>query len=249
MTATAPLHAASIPALGPRELIELWERSTAGVPLDTADQAVVAGGGGATPLTLGGRDHALLELRRQVVGDAIELVATCPACGADVEVAVSCAALLAIGRSRPGTWMLRAGTYRLRLRPLQPGDEHAAAAAPSVAEARAILLSRAVLEAVREGRAVESVALPDSIADAVGAAVLAHDPLAEVILELDCPDCACHWPESFDTPRLVSEELAHLGQAILAEVDLLARTYGWSEDSILALPAARRASYVALASS
>ena len=86
----------------------------------------------------------------------------------------------------------------------------------------------------------------DAIA-VVGEAVLANDPLAEITLQLRCPTCGALWAELFDTVRLVVDDFVARGRQALLEVDLLARTYGWTEDDVLRLPAARRASYAALA--
>ena len=79
----------------------------------------------------------------------------------------------------------------------------------------------------------------ESRLDAALAAVL---PGFNPELSFDCPECGgtCGW--WFDPVDWIARETSRS----LAEVDALARSYGWSEAEILALPEARRRRYLDL---
>ena len=60
------------------------------------------------------------------------------------------------------------------------------------------------------------------------------DPLADVRLNLHCPDCAQEWEAGFDIVSFIWAELNAWARRLLGEVHELALTYGWSEAEILA---------------
>ena len=65
--------------------------------------------------------------------------------------------------------------------------------------------------------------------------------------EVTCPGCGTAFTAELDLGVLLWDQVRSQAPRILADVAVLARAYGWSEQSILALPDARRASYLALA--
>lgn len=74
------------------------------------------------------------------------------------------------------------------------------------------------------------------------AALARADPNAECTLLLDCPACGHRFTAWLDAFALFAAR-AGAGGGILAQIDRLARAYGWSEADILCLPSARRARY------
>jgi hypothetical protein len=75
----------------------------------------------------------------------------------------------------------------------------------------------------------------------------AADPVAAVTLGVTCPRCGNQWPAALDIAAFVWDEVAVWGERLLAEVDVLARVYGWPEPEVLALSKWRRRRYVELA--
>lgn len=71
----------------------------------------------------------------------------------------------------------------------------------------------------------------------------AHAALAEI--RLDCPTCTHGFVLLLDPGSLLAEELRMAAARLLGEVVVLARAFGWREADILALPAPRRAAYLA----
>ena len=72
------------------------------------------------------------------------------------------------------------------------------------------------------------------------------DPLLELACDLDCPHCGAAVRTTVDVPGFVWAEVEARARVLLAEIDVLARAYGWSEREILDLSPARRARYVDL---
>jgi hypothetical protein len=62
-----------------------------------------------------------------------------------------------------------------------------------------------------------------------------------------CPECRAPVTAYFDPRRFCLRELRDRARFIYDDVDVLAHRYHWSEQAILSMPAARRASYAELA--
>jgi hypothetical protein len=91
------------------------------------------------------------------------------------------------------------------------------------------------------------IQIPSGVAAALEsemtATIAAADPLAEIVLELECPDCGAAWSAPFDIVRFLWSEVEAWVMRILDEVHVLASRYGWSEAEILALSPQRRQHY------
>ena len=72
------------------------------------------------------------------------------------------------------------------------------------------------------------------------------DSLAEVRLELNCPQCRHRWLVALDIVSFFWSEIVVQAKRLLHEVHLLARAYPWSEADILAMSERRRKYYLNL---
>jgi hypothetical protein len=88
--------------------------------------------------------------------------------------------------------------------------------------------------------------VPDDLISAIGEAMAARDPQAEVRLESACPACGRSVTCVLDAASFTLEEFARRGALLTQEVHLLAWHYHWSENEILSLPSDRRAAYLSL---
>jgi hypothetical protein len=86
--------------------------------------------------------------------------------------------------------------------------------------------------------------VPPELRDGIEDALAAADPRAGVQLALTCPACAHEWLLRFDAISFLWSDVTAGAERVLADVDALARAYGWSESEILAMSARRRAMYV-----
>jgi hypothetical protein len=81
---------------------------------------------------------------------------------------------------------------------------------------------------------------------AVSASIAAMDPLVDFTVSCRCPACGAAQEVAIDLESLALGSLVRRQRALLQEVHCFASHYGWTETEVLAVPAARRAHYLAL---
>src|SRR5438128_8953389 len=134
-------------------LIECWEAAQA-APAEWRGLALLqAAGDGEGPdalarLAVGRRDSRLLELHRALFGDAIEGLASCPACGLTVEVGFRVGDIAIEPIAGAPTAVERDG-WSIEFRLPDSRDMWAAAAGGDLAQARSVLIERCVLRMTR----------------------------------------------------------------------------------------------------
>lgn len=238
-----------MPGPSPDILLRLWEEAE---PLDAVERAVALASlaGAADTLALGVRDARLLELVGEVAGPALESVAACPACGEQVSIGLDVDELLALGgageRDRNRMLVVRAGGHEVTARCLDSRDMASASATGDVHAAERLLLERCVVRAEGPAGPVAATSLPPEVQEAVAEAVGAADPLAEVLVDLACPACGEAFTAEVDVAAHTWTVVRGRARSLLADVDALARAYGWTEPEVLALSETRRAAYLAL---
>ena len=225
--------------LGER-LLEVWERGTRRHPLDRGllllslarpDDALDA----LADVSIGERDRALLALHRALFGPTLESVVDCPVCATRLELAIDADAV----RGAAAPTEVEVGG--LRVRPPTSRDLAAALLERDAAEAERCLARRCVVATPHGGAALDDAELA-----AAQLALAEADVASDIELDLACESCGHRWNEPFDIAGYLWQEVASRAQALLRDVDALARVYGWSERDILALSDARRQSYLAL---
>ncbi len=175
----------------------------------------------------------LLTLYRQVAADALEGTVTCTNCDEVVEFSIGIDALLGqehLIDSEPHPFV--EGDVTLRWRPVSFEDLAVAINSPDGPET---LLRRCVQEQVP---AASRAALAERMAEA--------DPLAEIAIDFVCAECGEQRLAVLDVVTFAWSQIVAQAQALLVDIDVLARAYSWSEADILALPTARRRRFVAL---
>lgn len=231
------------------QLLDAWDTASPLRPFPRCDLLLAAAAhdadSPASHASLGERDRLLVELRERLFGRAIRALEACPACGLAHDVELSTSTLLATPGSHPPE-VVHAGDVTVTWRPLRPADVEAAAAAPSVEQARRVLLSRVVVSAQRGGRPLAVHDLPEDAVAAVAAALAEADPLASIEIPLTCERCASSWTAALDIADYLWREVDAWARRTLREVDVLARAYGWTERDVLALTPHRRRRYLEL---
>lgn len=235
-------------ALTVSEIIQLWETACRYHPVDRALsmlQAVLPGQSREelAALPLGQRDALLLSLRRATFGDLLPGTSHCPACSGTIEFELNCSSLQT-GPIDPHQEKLSQDGYSMTIRPLNSFDLAAAASVETALQSRAVLLSRCVSAAYFRDQAIEAAALPAEIQSHVAETALAADAQAEMLLDLDCPDCQQRWQSVLDIGHVLWLEISARAQRMLMEVHMLAKAYGWGEAEIFQLSPERRAAYV-----
>ncbi len=185
--------------------------------------------------TLGQRNYRLLELHEQLFGAPIEARVKCASCDADNEFALPKAAMLGSGDFDPDTCVaVDRGdrSYRLRL----PRIADIEAAAQAGGDIKRQLLQRCRLD---EGPPPDELDLA-----AIEAELERLDPLANLAIETACAHCQAPILATVELADFIARDIDRVAAALLRDIDTIAVGYGWSEQAIIALPAARRARYV-----
>lgn len=238
--------------LSAHDVLRIWERGQAQRRPDRAITLLADAFPDARPekmadLSLGGRDVLLLRLREQLFGPTLGGFAECPMCRARLEFTWESAALRGAGEAPLEGDHFSAEGYDLRFRLPTSRDLSAIVACGDVAQGRALLIRRCVLEASRDGVPVPVESLPESVTARLAERMAECDPQAETLLDLACPACGHRWQASLDVAAFVWTEIDALARRLMREVYALARSYGWREADILAMSAVRRQSYLEMA--
>jgi hypothetical protein len=238
------------------ELLTVWERGFAALPLERALSLLSAASPESSPaalarLSIGRRDANLLQLREWAFGSELAILATCPSCRQALELTMPVAALRlstdSVGNPTgdlENSVMLQDYTVRYR----SPNTEDLAGCAGlELAVGRRKLLACCVTDACRQGESVSAESLPEEVEHRVVEQIAAMDPQADTRLDLTCPDCDQHWNEVFDIVAFFWAEIDAWARRVLREVNVLACAYGWRESDVLALSPIRRQIYLSMA--
>jgi hypothetical protein len=176
--------------------------------------------------SLGQRNQRLLALHGATGAGPLEAVAPCPACAAPNEFALPAERLLTLPTPQADA-AVEVDGRRFRL--------------PRMAD----LLSpdpRPLSEQCLEGASSAS----DATVAQAGLLFDQLDPAADIELDLVCDGCGAAYRASLDVAGHVAAALDRLMARLYRDIDQIARAYGWNETAITALPAERRARYVAM---
>ncbi|HEY1966131.1 MAG TPA: hypothetical protein VGG59_14420 [Acidobacteriaceae bacterium] len=225
------------------DFLSLWETGRALHPLDQGLLAIHAAFPEATSVAdwpLGRRNRALAELHCSYFGHALEGWTSCPQCGEKLEFKMDSRALAEQPQQQGEPIVMHGETFRL------PTTRDLALVAQERdglegRDTAAVRLLRACR--VEGGEEIEHSWSEEELEEA-GEKMAVADPLAEIVLNFQCPVCEGTCQESLDLPTFLWAELEALARRLAREVHTLASAYGWSENEILALSDARRRLYV-----
>lgn len=177
--------------------------------------------------TLGQRNCRLLRLHSSLGGGPLEATVACPKCATQNEFVVPAEAVLATPAAKPDARViLKVGRRRLAFRLPRMKD---------LEGSREAIVERCRLEG--EG------AIGKAAIERLGRRFEALDPAANIVLRLNCSQCAAPIAASVDVATFVGRELDRLVDRLIGEIDIIASAYGWNESEILALPPRRRRLY------
>lgn len=235
-------------ALSAGEVIQIWEQGRDRHPVDRALLLLAVGQPNLAPetlasLTMGQRNHRLLEMRQATIGDALDGLATCPQCRETLEFSTRVSDLLLPEPDQPA-FTLQAEDYQIRYRPPDSRDLVAILGSPDHEAARDRLLQRCVQQVTQGDQEIPLAMLPAALLVTLGEDMLNQDQQAEMRFAFVCPACSHQWSALFDIVSFLWAELAARAQRLLLEVHQLARAYGWPEADILSMSSQRRHAYL-----
>src|SRR5262245_56357355 len=239
-------------AFSAAEVVAVWETGALQHPLDRALTMLAA----AFPdksradlarLSIGQRDHRLWELRQRAFGSDVVGLTACPECGVRVEFQFLISDIQAGASDSSGQeHQLHAGPWHVCFRLPDSRDLAAIAVAGGCQRAAAQLVAKCVLSAKRNECETALDDVPAEILEAVERKMSELDPQAELRMDLHCANCGHKWQTWFDIADFAWTEVAAMARRLMRDVDVLARTYGWSEAEILGLTPVRRRAYLQL---
>ncbi|MFC3677427.1 hypothetical protein [Ferrovibrio xuzhouensis] len=235
-----------------RQLLEVWEQGEVRHPLDRALmilsaaaglQATSATWGSLADLSIGERNHRLLELRAATFGPAIAVATACPACGMPLEFTIDSRMLVeAAPPAEAKPLRLQSDGLDLVLRlPTSRDLASLVQDAGMAGDPRDRLVRRCVVDGMTPD---DPPALSEDVLRALSALLAEADPLADILFALSCPKCEQQSHQPLDVAAFFWAEIVAQARRILAEVDALARVYHWPEADILALEPRRRQAYL-----
>ncbi|MBD2158539.1 phage baseplate protein [Leptolyngbya sp. FACHB-16] len=201
-------------------------------------------------LSVGQRDRRLLALRQMTIGSQLNCTTTCPKCGGRLEFALNlsdiCVAELTDTPNAPQ--IVQIGDFECQFRLPNSYDLALLADARTFEEAYHSLVECCVFQVSQDSTLVSWNALPVEVMTQLTQYISSFDPQAEILLDLDCPNCQYQWQPMFDIVSFFWTELDALARHLLQEVHTLAKAYGWHEVDILSMTATRRQLYLDIVS-
>lgn len=238
------------------ELLNTWE---AGVAASDADRALLLHALARPSLDMsrllstpvGSRDADLLTLRALLFGELAQVRLRCAGCTEELEFALEIRELLTSdGPTKENDSHepieVALGEWNVRFR-LPTSADLLAVGQSAPPEARSLLMERCVVAVTRDAQPATAANLPAEVQQELAEAVSQADPDADLRLDAPCPSCGHHTVAVVDAASFLWAELDAWAHGILAEVHLLASTYGWTEPEVLALSPRRRRHYLELA--
>ena len=230
--------------LTPSQIIDLWERGTPLHPIDRALALVSfvrpeAEWEELVELSIGERDRVLLEFRKNLFGRTIEGNSLCPDCGERVEFHLDIDELIGIQPNESDCVLPLDDGHEVEFRLPNSRDLATILSTTNIPDARLQLAERCL--SVNGNQQIELT--EERIAD-LARVMEERDPLADIQLDLLCPECQGTWSTTFDILIWLWQELTGEATGLLREVHLLASSYGWDEESILSMSSQRRQTYI-----
>jgi hypothetical protein len=204
----------------------------------------------ALGMSVGSRDSTLIDFRRRIFGRSADVVATCTSCNEQFEATLDLAEMQfgnKLDASDP--FHVELEGYSLLLRTPRVVDLISLSKDDDKSAIRENILSNCIITAMTPANELANPrTLPNSVKQLIDQRLASHDSAADITLEFSCPHCEKHSSQIFDIVTLLVKEVQNWARGMLQDIHALARAYGWSEDSILSMSAARRQTYIDLVS-
>jgi hypothetical protein len=194
-------------------------------------------------LTIGEAQAVALRLRAASLEGPVRAGFSCTACGERLELPLDPRALLVPPSGVPDR--ITVDGFTLSFRAATVADVLAAAEVADGRDGGLALLASCVSASDPSGAVVQVAALPEAVADAAAAHLLALDAQAETLLACACPACGAALEAVFDPAQFLAAELTTGTHTLFVDVLAIAARTGWTEQAILAMPRQRRRGYAA----
>jgi len=241
--------------LSKSQLLAIWERGRNQHPVDQALTILNFASPDQTrselaELSIGQRDTRLLSLREQLFGGTLHCAGTCPDCNepVDISFAIKEIQVHSTVSDQQGT-ELTWDDLQITYRPPNSRDLAAIASCTNDRSAEKVLIERCMVKIKRNGLPIEANELSEEAIRKTEQAIAECDPQAEILLDINCPECGSQWQQLFDIANFLWIEISVQAKRLLQEVHTLAKAYGWTEMDVLKLSDIRRQIYLEMVAS
>ena len=237
--------------LSPKTYLAIWE---AGHGLSAVDQLYLllqaiypeAAVEQFQQLTVGQCNARLLALMRDIEqNESISLEQPCPACNQLMAVDLTYEELLQRHEDEVVEGVYQCDSYHILYRHARLGDM-AQAAVARTSEAAKRQMVQSCLEIFKDKKPVAVAEVAEGVIAQVAEHMEQQDPLALIEIGLKCADCAHEWTRLFVPYKVLWPKVDQMAKHLLTEIAKLTRNYGWTEEYILGMSAAKREFYVDL---
>lgn len=192
-------------------------------------------------LTAPERDRVLAEVYARNFGDRIQSEPRCAQCGVRFDVDFRLSELV------ESTWPMapprQLDVDELRSLRVPSGMDELAVRRLAASDALEALAERCTVSRAGDTRAASPVAVTE-----MSSLLQQTAPVLDLELGASCPECSAHNDLGFRIQSYLLQCLLAERRQLPAQLDRLARAYGWSATEILSLPRATRMELVELAS-
>ena len=236
--------------LHPATVLDVWERARSASAAERSLLLLEAGFPQKTrdaldQLTAAERDSLLLSLRESLFGAHLRSLVPCPRCHTDVELAFRTSDVRPAPPPNPGERPFAVAGYVGRYR-LPVAADWVALSETAAETLPQALARRCLLSLEHTGAAIAVPAAPTEVLLEVAEGIAEQDTDAHTELAVACPECQHRWAALFDIGAFLWREFDQHARHLLLQVHRLASAYGWTENEILNLSAARRDWYLSL---
>jgi uncharacterized protein (UPF0212 family) len=205
-------------------------------------------------LSLGERDYLLFRLREQIFGPNLVAKTDCPECDESLEMTLVTNEIYKSFASNPkivkkskannNEKSFRVAGYSISCRLPDSLDLAAVSECENELESFRLLLQRCIIAIKKKNKETNVGELHDKAIRAIVDKIGKADPVADVLISLNCPSCEHRWKVVFDIVSFLLSEIDAWAQRTLYEVFILASKFGWNESDILSMSAWRRQYYM-----
>ena len=199
-------------------------------------------------LSIGERDALIFKLHQKTFGKILSGFAKCPKCEEHLEFQMSTSDFLD-NHAQNTNRSFKYKNIELFFRPVTGRDLLETQCLDDLNDARLALIDRTVTGVFQNGESITITDLPNEALQILSENLSQSDPLADIMLDLNCPACGETWECLLDIVSFLFHEIAAEAKRLLNEVHILAEAYGWKEKEILALSPGRRLFYMEVAGS
>lgn len=196
-------------------------------------------------MSIGQRDHLLLNLREHAFGRTLEGLIDCPNCDEHLEISFSTSDIHSNANLESNEALsIESHEYKANFSLPNSIDILSINNYNGLLKVEGYLLQRCFQSAFKDGAIISISDLPSEVLNKAVESMADADTQSDIQISVTCSACGHQWEAIFDIAYFLWKEIEYWAKKTLMEVHLIASAYGWDESEILALSPTRRQIYL-----